>query len=261
MREEAQLVYRYFALVILLTVPLWIAGYFIDTAPHLPIALPVSALMAFLPAAVALVFVWREDGAGAAKRLLARSFDWHRTLNKLWYLPAILFMPAALVIGYAVQKSMGVELPEPRIELLVIPVFFAMFFAAGLGEEIGWQGYAYDRMKGSALQAALIIGTVWMVWHIVPFFQTGRSTEWVVWHCGVTILLRIVTVWLYVNGGRSVFIAALFHAMCNVAFFLYPVYGSHYDPVSTFAVLGIAVAAILWLWGPQTLARFRFARD
>ncbi|MEX2248241.1 MAG: hypothetical protein WD671_01295, partial [Parvibaculum sp.] len=70
----------------------------------------------------------------------------------------------------------------------------------------------------------------------------------------------VVTVWLYVNGGRSVFIAALFHAMSNVAFFLYPVYGSHYDPVSTFVILGIAVAAIVWFWGPQTLAQFRFAR-
>lgn len=255
------MVYRYFALVILLSVPLWIAGYLIDTVPHLPIALPVSALMAFLPAALALIFVWREGGASAAKHLFARSFDWHRTTSKLWYLPAVLFMPAALAIGYAVQTSMGVELPAPRIELLVIPIFFAMFFAAGLGEEIGWQGYAYDRMKGSALKSALIIAIVWMVWHIVPFFQTGRGLEWVAWHCMVTILLRIVTVWLYVNGGRSVFIAALFHAMCNVAFFLYPVYGSHYDPVSTLVILGIATGAILFLWGPQTLARFRFARS
>ena len=254
------MVYRYFALVILLSVPLWIAGHFINTVPHLPIALPVSALMAFLPAALALILVWHEGGASEAKRLLARAADWHRTANKLWYLPAVLFMPATLAIGYAVQQWMGVELPEPRIEYLVIPIFFAMFFAAGLGEEIGWQGYAYDRMKGSALKAALVIAAVWMVWHIVPFFQTGRSTEWVIWHCGVTILLRIVTVWLYVNGGRSVFIAALFHAMCNVAFFLYPVYGSHYDPVSTFIILGIATSAIVFLWGPQTLARFRFHR-
>ncbi|MEX2248242.1 MAG: CPBP family glutamic-type intramembrane protease, partial [Parvibaculum sp.] len=202
------MVYRYFALVIVASVPLWIAGYFIDAVPLLPIALPVSALMAFVPAVLALIFVWREGGASAAKHLLARSFDWRRTGNKLWYLPAVLFMPAALAIAYAVQKLIGVELPELRIDLLAIPVFFAMFFAAGLGEEIGWQGYAWDRMKGSALETALIIATVWMVWHIVPYFQTGHDTAWVVWHCMVTILLRVVTVWLYVNGGRSVFIAA-----------------------------------------------------
>lgn len=251
--------YIYFLVVMLLSVPFWLAGHAAGELP-IPIDLPASALMAFVPGIVALVFVWRETGRTAATELLARSFDWKRVGHPGWFAAAALFMPATLVASYLAMRMTGAALPPPQFELLIVPVFFAMFFAAALGEEIGWQGYAFDRMKGTALSAALILGAVWTLWHVVPYFQTGRGLEWVAWHCGVTMLLRIVTVWLYVNGGRSVFIAALFHAMCNVAFFLYPVYGSHYDPVSTFAVLGIATAAIVWLWGPQTLARFRFSR-
>jgi len=52
-----------------------------------------------------------------------------------------------------------------------------------------------------------------------------------------------------VNGGRSVFIAALFHAMSNVAFFMFPNYGSHYDPAYFFWIVAAAVGAILLLGG------------
>ncbi len=76
----------------------------------------------------------------------------------------------------------------------------------------------------------------------------------------MTVLLRVATVWIYVNGGRSVFLAALFHAMCNVAYFLFPNFGSHYDPAYTFPVLAAACTGVVLLWGPATLAGFRFAR-
>jgi len=244
----------FFGLVFALSVPLWLLGYFAASLSDLiPIDLPVSALMAFLPAVAALWLVWREGGKAAAREFLKRSFDYRRIPGAGWYAVALLFMPGTLFLAWLAMRLAGAPLPEPHLPLLALPVFLAMFFAAGLGEELGWQGFAFDRMPAhwSALTGALVIGIVWVVWHLIPYFQLDRSVGWIAWHCGVTLLLRIVTVWLYVNGGRSVFIAALFHAMSNVAFFMFPNYGSHYDPAYFFWIVAAAVGAILLLGGPS----------
>lgn len=252
----------FFVLVFALSVPFWLAGYAADEwAAMLPIDLPASALMAFSPAAAALILVWRNNGKNSARNFLKRSFDFRRISNPAWYTAALLFMPLILFLAYLVMRLIAAPLPEPQLPLAVLPVFFLMFFAAGLGEELGWQGYAYDGMEArwKALGAALVLGAIWTLWHVIPYFQTGHDIAWVAWHCLVTMLLRVVTVWIYVNGGRSVFIAALFHAMCNVAYFTFPNYGSHYEPVFAFGILAAATTIIVFLWGPKTLARFRFA--
>ena len=251
----------FFLLVFLLSVPFWIAGYAAEgLARLLPVALPVSALLAFMPAFAAVIVLWRREGRAAAILLLKRSFDVARVRKRRWIIVAALFMPAILFVAWLAMQRADVPLPSPIIHLTALPVFFVMFFIAGLCEELGWQGYAYDTMevRWTALPAALLLGVIWTAWHIVPYFQTGHDASWVAWHCGMTILLRIVTVWLYVNGGRSVFIAAFFHAMCNVAYFSFPNAGSHYDPAFAFPVMLAATAAITLLWGPKTLARFRF---
>lgn len=249
----------FFGLVFALSVPLWLLGYFAASLSDLiPIDLPVSALMAFLPAVAALWLVWREGGKAAAREFLKRSFDYRLIPGAGWYAVALLFMPGTLFLAWLAMTLAGAPLPEPHLPLLALPLFLAMFFAAGLGEELGWQGFAFDRMPAhwSALTGTLVIGAVWVAWHLIPYFQLDRSMDWVAWHCGVTLLLRIVTVWLYVNGGRSVFIAALFHAMSNVAFFMFPNYGSHYDPAYFFWIVAAAVGAILLLGG-SSLTRTR----
>ena len=251
----------FFLLVFLLSIPFWIAGYAAnELAKVLPIALPVSALMAFLPGLAAFIILWRHDGRSAAVALLKRSWDFARIEHRRWIAVSLLFMPAILFVSWLAMLTVGIAMPSPVIPLGTLPVFFAMFFIAGIGEELGWQGYAYAPMetRWTALPAALMLGAVWTVWHIIPYFQTGHDASWVAWHCLVTILLRVVTVWLYVNGGRSIFLVALFHTMCNIGYFSFPNYGSHYDPAFAFAVLLAATAAIVVLWGPKTLARFRF---
>jgi len=253
-RSRARSLLVFFALVFALSVPFWVAGHFAGYLSDLiPIALPASSLMAFTPAAAALYLIWRQDGAGAAREFLRRSFDFRRIPHPGWIAAAALFMPATLFLTWLAMNVGGAPLPEPHLPLVVLPVFLVMFFAAALGEELGWQGFAFDRMRErwNALTIALIVGAIWTIWHLIPYFQTGHGAAWIAWHCGVTMLLRVVTVWFYVNGRRSVFIAALFHTMSNVAFFLFPNYGSHYDPAWFIWIIGAAVAAIIVFYGPS----------
>lgn len=258
MKKSQPALLPFFALTFALSAPFWLLGHAASgLADSIPIDLPVSSLMAFTPAIAALYLVWRHDGAAAMRDLLARSFDWHRIPHWGWAAGAALFMPAALFISWAAMTLAGAALPEPHLPLLVLPIFLVMFFAAALGEEIGWQGYAFDRMtaRRNTLTAALLIGAVWTLWHLIPYIQTGRGAVWIAWHCGVTMLLRIVTVWFYVNGRRSVFIAALFHAMSNVAFFMFPNLGSHYDPAWFVWVMAAAVGVILLVYGSALTRR------
>jgi membrane protease YdiL (CAAX protease family) len=81
----------------------------------------------------------------------------------------------------------------------------------------------------------------------------------VAWQCGKTVMMRVLIVWLYNNTGKSLFASITFHSMDNLSFlFLLPIYGSYYDPFITFILMAITTAMVAFLWGPKTLARYRF---
>jgi len=58
------------------------------------------------------------------------------------------------------------------------------------------------------------------------------------------------------HGGVSVFAAALYHAIMNVSWLLFPNYGSHRDPRITGLITAFAAAVVKVTWGPRTLARY-----
>jgi hypothetical protein len=75
------------------------------------------------------------------------------------------------------------------------------------------------------------------------------------------VATRILIVWLYSNTGRSLFAAVLYHMMYNVSTLLLPNYGLHYDSFVTSILVAIVAVAVAFLWGPKTLARYRYARS
>lgn len=237
---------RFLALLFLLTLPFWLLAEMVQAEP-LP-GLPLSGLMAFMPAVAAAILVGRAEGRAGVRAFLARSFDWGRMRGRLAWAPLVLLIPAVALASWAIQ---GHE-PSAAAPAWVLAAMLVAFFAAGLGEELGWSGYLLEPLerRWGELAAALAIGAVWAGWHLVPFLQAGRAPEWIAWHMAQTVALRVVTVRLYFGAGRSVFATALFHAFCNVGFFALPMYGGTYDPRFT-AVAVIATAALL------TLARRR----
>jgi hypothetical protein len=48
--------------------------------------------------------------------------------------------------------------------------------------------------------------------------------------------------------------------MSNTSSFLFPNLGSHYDPVIAGIITAASAAIVIFLWGPATLARYRYAR-
>jgi len=252
----------FFVLVYILALPFWLLGALAGGfTKAIPINLPISALMFVCPISVAVILTYREQKSRGVKQLLARVFDYKRIKQKIWYVPAILLMPVIMVISYVVMRLLGVPLPKnPYIPFQAIPIFFLVFFIGAIGEEVGWSGYAIDPLQDrwSALQASLIVGSVWAIWHIVPYIQAHNAPAWIAWQCLGTVGLRVLIVWLYNNAGKSVFVAILFHDMINVSTFLFPNYGSYYDPAITGILIIITATIVTFLWGAKTLARYTF---
>jgi membrane protease YdiL (CAAX protease family) len=254
----------FFVLVVIFSIPIWltgaVAGRFLPEG--LLGNLPISSLMAFCPILAAVFLVRRETGSGAVKRLLKRALDYKRIRRKVWYVPILFLMPAMMVIEYGVTNLLRGPLPEPQIPVLSVLASFVVFFIAAVGEEVGWQGYAIDPLqeRWNALKASVILGTVWAAWHIVPFLQMNRTPAWIAGQCLMMVVARILYVWLYNNTARSVFAVIVFHAMHNVTTVLLTGYGWPYNPFLALIILAVAAAIVIFLWGPNTLARYRYAR-
>lgn len=252
----------FFLLVILISIPFYVLG---AVGGRLPIAtfLPLNAIMAFVPMLAALILVYWGSGFSGAMTFLSRGLDYRRIRGVGWIIAALLLMPIVFLLEYGVLRLAGRALPDVQFfSIAKIVAFALMFFIGAIGEELGWQGYAFARLTDqmSALRAALILGAIWALWHVIPFAQMGRSGAWIVWQGLSMVALRIVIVWLFVNTGQSVFIAVLFHTTTNMAWGLFPNYGSYYDPFVMFSVVALMAAIVVVTWGPSTLVRFRFTR-
>jgi uncharacterized protein len=243
---------RFFLLVFALSIPFWLIQ-----PREWPISTSVGA-----PLLAALILVYSEEGGrGGVKRLLSRVFDQRRIRKGIWYVPIIFLMPLLYLLTYLVMRLMALPFPdEPYFPFLLVPLLFVVFFIFAIGEEVGWTGYVTDPMQGrwNALTTSIILGLVTAIWHSVPLIQMGRTPTWIAWWALSAVSIRLLTVWLYNNTGRSLFAAILFHAMNNLSFAMFPNYGSHWDPAVTGVITTIAAVIVTFLWGSRTLAQYKY---
>lgn len=253
---------KFFLLIFAISIPFWILGALTEQfAKMLPINLPVSALMFICPMVAAFILAHQENKISGVKELVERVFDYRRITNKVWYVPAMLFMPLTMVASYWLMRWSGLPLPEPDIPVAVLLIFFVSFFIGAICEEIGWTGYAIDPLqeRHGALAASVILGAVWGIWHVIPWYQGHPDVAWVASQFAATVVLRVIMVWLYNNTGKSLFCVIIFHTMINVSEYAFPNYGSHFNPFITFVVAAAAAIIIIVLYGARTLAQYRYA--
>ena len=260
--SSKRLLLKFYVLVFALAVPFWLVGAVVEVE-GLAMDLPVSALMLVCPITAAWILVRRDEGPGGMRRLMKRVFDYRKITRRIWYVPMILLMPIALLLTYWVMRLTGVASPEPSTALAEVPILVVAYFIAAVGEEAGWTGYAVDPTQGrwSALGTGLIMGSIWGVWHIVPYVQAHHPAVWVIGQTLGAIPLRVLIVWLYNNTAKSMFAAIVLHAMTNVSESIFPDYSSRFAPAVLTVILAIAAVIVTLLWGSRTLARFNLGRS
>ncbi len=122
----------------------------------------------------------------------------------------------------------------------------------GFGEEIGWRGFALHTMQKegwSTLKAALLIGSLWALWHLPAFFYKPTFVAlgvggFVGFSIGV-ISGSILLAWLYQNTRSSILVVAVWHALFDLLTSAEASQGLIAATISTF-VMVCALAIVAW---------------
>ena len=173
------------------------------------------------------------------------SGDWGRIRNRTWYIPVVLLMPAVTGLAYGLMYATGRAVRPPVAPALAL---FPIFLIAALGEELGWSAYALDPMqrRWTPLRAALLLGVIWALWHVIAMVQAGQSAVWIAWGCLDMVATRVLMVWIYNGAGKSVFAVALYHAIANLSIkTLFPGGSYEAERLVSLILVGVAVSVIL----------------
>jgi membrane protease YdiL (CAAX protease family) len=215
----------------------WVAGG-VFPQEVLVAGLPVSAGMFLAPGlgAWAAGVSWRapEDVRGALPPggLLRRLAVW------------ALVMPVVAAGAFVSLRMVGREVP-PHLDtsLGAVVVLVLVFVATSTCEEFGWTRFlTYEALRrhGHA-PVGIVIGTAWAALHVIPYLQAGRSWSWVLCQGAFTVAFRVLIVAAVVLTSWRWSVAVVLHASYDVAWALFPVGGSFYDP-RAMAVLTALVA-------------------
>jgi membrane protease YdiL (CAAX protease family) len=192
--------------------------------PPLPFSL--HYLAAYGPALAAILMTGFTAGRRGLSELFARVAKWR--VGWKWLSISALFPVALFALGLVVARVLYGEWPAvrdlgqvnylPYMGIWALPFWFVTY---GLGEEIGWRGFALPRLQRNrtAASSTLILGLLWALWHTPAFFylDTYEQLGLVMLPAFAASLLcgAVVYTWLYNSTGGSVLMAALFHAVFN----------------------------------------------
>lgn len=151
----------------------------------------------------------------------------------LWVLPLLVLASATVVAAALLAQALG----GPAVSLTAgqklittiggpVPFLVSMLIAGPLAEEPGWRGTAYPRLRGSMtrLQAGLLLGVVWAVWHVPLFFISGtvQAAFGLISWSGLLFTLSVIpmallTGYAYERGGVPASVAVHFGVNTTVA--------------------------------------------
>jgi membrane protease YdiL (CAAX protease family) len=180
------------------------------------------------PFIAAVVLTQLREPPAIRRDFWTRIFD-PRPLRGRWGAAALLLHPAIVALAFAIDVALGGSLPPLRARLdspaAVAGLLFFVFWFGPLPEEMGWRGFALDRLQRrmTALHASLVLGSVWALWHVPLFFVPGSFQaelgpgslrSWI--FLASMVPLSVLMTWVYNNTARSTLSAVLIHFSGNL---------------------------------------------
>ena len=239
---------KYFILFLVLTFGLtWGIAAFLILLPDVVLRLfgelsstnPLFILAVYSPGFAGVFLVWHMYGLKGLKRFFKRLLLWR---GPLWgWLFVLLGIPLIMYSGAALGGNLGDPFPfSPWYS-----VFSLLILALLLGpiEEFGWRGFALPilQRRFAPFWAGIILGFIWMVWHIPAFLISGTiQSAWsfAPYFVGGIAASLIMTV-LFNNFRGSLLIMVLLHFQMN---------NPIWPDAQPWDNLLIAIAAIIVVW-------------
>lgn len=218
----------------------------------------MTILTVFSPSLAAIAITAWVSGRPGIKQLLIG-----QSSNKVsfgWVAIAIFSIPLIAVIAIAVYSFFG----GPPLALRSTTIFpqIILIFLISFGEEYGWRGFALPLLqeKFSALNASLILGLVWGIWHF-PGYLIGVGVPlympfimFLLWVIAATILMT----WVH-NHTQNVLMAVLMHSAANATFNYLPLLPEFVGQLTSFSVFLVVLLAVtifvIFRFGPKRLMR------
>lgn len=204
---------------------------------------PMFYLAVWSPNIAALAVVLATRGWWGLGDLVSRLFRWRLSVG-VWA-AALLFYPALMLVVELVGLAFGDPLPGPaNWQALAMGLVSLPLIALGpLGEELGWRGFLLPRLleRLGPLAASLIVGTIWMAWHIPAFLMSGlpqSNMSFPVFMVG-GIALSVFVTWLFIHARQSILVAGIIpHALANA-------WGDAIGPMTWINAIVLVLGAVL----------------
>lgn len=238
----------YFACTFGLTLSAW--GTLIFLQPRMSYGMPefmmLYAVGGLGPTIAAYVAVLATSAYAPLREFHRSVFQWRTPVR--WHiipicLPIILALTSAGIARVVHPGSLRPLLAKPWY--LFVAYFFGMVAGGGL-EEIGWRGVAQPELEKrfQLPTAALIVGSLWSVWHLPLFALPGVSQYGMNFPAFAAAVLgdAMILAWLRSRTG-SVFHCIMFHASSNAAWML--VFGKQSNRIHAAALSSAAVHIII----------------
>ena len=176
---------------------------------------PLFMLAVYSPGIAGVIVVWHRYGLSGLGNFFRRLTLWR--ISPWWWLFLILGVPAFMVVGAALNGTLGDPFPfSPWHQALPA---LALALLLGPMEEFGWRGVALPLLqrKFAPFWAGLILGVIWMVWH-APSFLIGGTPQsgWSFLPFFVGgVAISVVFTALFNDSRGSLLIAGLLHFQLN----------------------------------------------
>ena len=175
----------------------------------------------------------------------------------LWVLP-LLVLASGTVLGAAFVAHLlgGPAVDFAKGQALIAsvggpgPFLVSMLVVGPLAEEPGWRGTAYPRLRDSLgrIQAGLLLGAVWAVWHLPLFFIPGTVQAGfglISWSGLMFVLslfpMALLTGYAYERAGVAASIAVHFGVNTTIAVLTVT------SPITQAAIFGVQIIVALIL--------------
>ncbi len=223
----------------------------------------LSIVAGFGPTIAAFGVTGWQSGQVGIRALLKRGIRWRvnwRWFVVVWTLPALIYLVALGlhgILGGALPNSQATG----RWGLAIGNFFLVMLTGGPLGEEFGWRGYALPafQRKFSAFWSSVILGIIWVCWHLPLFFISGAVQHQLPFGLFLlnTIALSILFTWVYNNTSGSILMSILLHTAVNGWAWVIPILPSDANSLRPYAIatalLIIIAALIVLVFGARTL--------
>jgi uncharacterized protein len=153
----------------------------------------------FVPSLLAIFLIWKKEGLAGLRLLGQRIIQFK--LGWRWYVFTFLIVIAGTAGQLAINKLLGNTF-NGYLFLTQLGSFLPLLILGPLSEEIGWRGYALERLqtRWNALTSSLMVGMFWALWHLPLFLMVGTSQhELGVPFIGFLIKLMASSIWLLSN--------------------------------------------------------------